>query len=319
MKGKYRITVKNRRVTYTLDIERNITVIRGDSATGKTSLIQSLAAYESLKEKSGVSVSCDRACHVFRTEDWEDELRKWSGSIVFADEGNAFISSKAFASAIRESDNYYVLITRESLFQLPYSVNAVLELRKTTSRFKHTYNRTYPYYHFLPETENRLRSVQTVLTEDSNSGYEWFSFLAGRYGLECVSAKGKTAIFPMLAKTKNRKTLVFADGAAFGAEMERVYQYTLLHPDEILLYLPESFEWIVLKTGIIETEESRHMLDKPYDYIESKEFFSWERFFTEYLTKETRDTLYHYTKSSLNPIFKQGRVVEQMLRVIEEG
>ena len=104
-----------------------------------------------------------------------------------------------------------------------------------------------------------------------------------------------------------------------GAEMERVYQYTLLHPDEILLYLPESFEWIVLKAGIIETEESRNMLDKPYDYIESKEFFSWERFFTEYLTKETRDTLYHYTKSSLNPIFKQGRVVERMLRVIEEG
>ena len=41
------------------------------------------------------------------------------------------------------SDNYYILITRENLYQLPYSVDAVFELHKATSRFKHTYNRTF--------------------------------------------------------------------------------------------------------------------------------------------------------------------------------
>ena len=118
MKGRYKIVVKNRRVTYTLEIERNITIIRGDSATGKTSLIQSLSAYEELKEKSGVTVSSGQECHVFRNGDWEEQLEKWKGCIVFADEGNAFITSEDFARAIRNSDNYFVLITRESLY--PY-------------------------------------------------------------------------------------------------------------------------------------------------------------------------------------------------------
>ena len=35
MKGKHSIVVRNRRVQFALELERNITVIRGDSATGK--------------------------------------------------------------------------------------------------------------------------------------------------------------------------------------------------------------------------------------------------------------------------------------------
>ena len=151
MKGKYRIIVRNRRVTYTVDLERSVPILRGDSATGKTSLIQSLSAYEELGEKSGVSVSCPRECHILRNSTWEDTIERTKDSILFADEGCAFITSKQFAEAIRHSSHYYVLITRESLFQLPYSVNSVLELKKSTSRFKHTYNRTYPYYHILPD------------------------------------------------------------------------------------------------------------------------------------------------------------------------
>ena len=42
MKGKYHIIVQNNRLRYELDIRRNITIIRGDSATGKTKLIELL-------------------------------------------------------------------------------------------------------------------------------------------------------------------------------------------------------------------------------------------------------------------------------------
>lgn len=42
MRGKYHIIVQNNKLRYELDIRRNITVIRGDSATGKTKLIQLL-------------------------------------------------------------------------------------------------------------------------------------------------------------------------------------------------------------------------------------------------------------------------------------
>ncbi len=38
MKGKYHVVVQNNRLRYEFDIKRNITIIRGDSATGKTTL-----------------------------------------------------------------------------------------------------------------------------------------------------------------------------------------------------------------------------------------------------------------------------------------
>lgn len=45
MKGKYRITVQNKRIRYDFEIKRNITIIRGDSATGKTALVDMIREY----------------------------------------------------------------------------------------------------------------------------------------------------------------------------------------------------------------------------------------------------------------------------------
>lgn len=45
MVGKYTIKVKNKKTTYELVIDRNITVISGDSARGKTSLVKLIEIY----------------------------------------------------------------------------------------------------------------------------------------------------------------------------------------------------------------------------------------------------------------------------------
>ncbi len=48
MKGKYHIVVQNNKLRYELNIRRNITIIRGDSATGKTRLIRRLQCLKCL-------------------------------------------------------------------------------------------------------------------------------------------------------------------------------------------------------------------------------------------------------------------------------
>ena len=48
-------------------------------------------------------------------------------SIVFIDEGNEFVKTKDFARAIQQTDNYYVIVTREGLPALPYSVKKCME------------------------------------------------------------------------------------------------------------------------------------------------------------------------------------------------
>ncbi len=55
MKGAYKIQIRNNRLSVTLEIQRNITVIQGDSATGKTTFIERLQNYERFGKQSGIT------------------------------------------------------------------------------------------------------------------------------------------------------------------------------------------------------------------------------------------------------------------------
>ena len=54
MKGAYELTVQNKRIHYQFTIKRNITVIRGDSATGKTTLLEMIETYSQNGISSGI-------------------------------------------------------------------------------------------------------------------------------------------------------------------------------------------------------------------------------------------------------------------------
>lgn len=62
MRGKYRVVVKNKRLHYEFEIKRNITIIKGDSATGKTTLINMIRQFANLGNSSGVDLMCDVPC-----------------------------------------------------------------------------------------------------------------------------------------------------------------------------------------------------------------------------------------------------------------
>ena len=83
MKGKYKIIVQNKKLRYDLEIKRNITIIKGDSATGKTTLIDMLRSYNNLGNSSGINVSCDVPCRVLEGSDWKLVLSNTSGVIFF--------------------------------------------------------------------------------------------------------------------------------------------------------------------------------------------------------------------------------------------
>ena len=122
MKGRHKVIVQNNRLHYEFEVKRNITIILGDSATGKTTLIDMLRQNMDLGPDSGVDVICDVPCAVLEGRNWQAILGTYSQTIVFIDEGNAFVGTEEFASAVKASDNYFVLITRENLYNLPYSV-----------------------------------------------------------------------------------------------------------------------------------------------------------------------------------------------------
>ena len=83
MKGKYRVVLQNNRLHYEFEIRRNITIIQGDSATGKTTLINMLRQAENLGRSSGVDVVCEAPCRVLEGANWKLLLQNMHCILLF--------------------------------------------------------------------------------------------------------------------------------------------------------------------------------------------------------------------------------------------
>ena len=148
MKGKHRVIVSTKRLKYDFELRRNLTIIRGNSATGKTTLVEMIQDYVNNPSGTPVELVCDKRCYVLEGALWKEQLSGISDSIVFIDEGNEFIKTVEFAEEIQNSDNYYVIISREALPALPYSVEEIYGIR-TSGKYgtlKQSYHEFYRIY-----------------------------------------------------------------------------------------------------------------------------------------------------------------------------
>lgn len=317
MKGTYEVTVQNRRVRYRFTIKRNLTILRGNSATGKTTLIEMLLAWQTGGPDSGISVICDRPCIVLTVMNWKENLQLAQDSIIFIDEGAPFVTSEEFASAAKNSSNYYVIATRNSLPNLPYSVTEIYGIRnRSGNRYQGT-KRIYSTFYPLYDRETRtVMRPDLVITEDSNAGHTFFSRVCEKFGIPCISSGGKSSVYKTAAENKAENILVIADGAAFGPDIEMTLAINRVK--NLGIYLPESFEWLILRSGLIKNRRIAEALEAPADIIESGEYFSWEQFFTGLLTEESQGTYLQYRKTKLNPAYTQDREMEAIQKQMPE-
>ena len=258
MTGKYDIEIYNKRVHYHLTVKRNITVIQGDSATGKTELLRMISDYENNGISSGITEICEKRCVVIENASWKERLATLQQCIIFIDEGALFLRSKEFTKMVKGSDNYFVLVTRDSLEHLPYSIEEIYGMRQERDSQKYQnarriYNETYQLYNLQANED----------------------------------------IHPDLIITE--------DGAAFGPEMQHVMQYIRDSRNKIVLYAPESFEYLLLRANII--DRTSEATEKIYELADSREYFSWEEFYTAYLIEQTRNTIYEYSKKKLKDTY----------------
>lgn len=314
MNGKHEITVSNRDISFKFTLERNITVVVGNSATGKTTLYELIYEHMRDGEHSGISLSCDKKCVVLDDQDWKIRLRRIKDSIVFIDEGADFISGKEFAREIRKTDNYYVIFNREKLKELPYSVEAVYEIKRSGKycRFEKRYisdNQLVYNKHadFVPEF---------LVVEDAKSGFQFFQVVVQNKKTKCVSSKGNSNIIKWLEKHRTEKVLIIADGAAFGSYANDVVTLIERTSGNIMLCLPESFEWMILASGILADKHISEVVTNPSEYIFSEEFFSWEKFFTDLLEKSTQGTYREYTKKEINNYYLSSGNAERIVSVL---
>ncbi len=103
---------------------------------------------------------------------------------------------------------------------------------------------------------------------------------------------------------------------AFGPEIGKIIRYLRSSENECVIYAPESFEYLVLQSGMFEVPHS--VLDETYLYADSKQFMSWENYYTYYLADITRNTIYQYGKSKLNTAYKTEGSIRRIKTVLPE-
>lgn len=319
MKGSFPILVRNNRVQFKFVVERNLTILRGNSATGKTTLLNLIADYEQNGPESGIVLESAAPCTVVAGNTWQAQLSSIASSIVFIDEGNRFIHTPEFARAAKASDNYYVLVTRRDYPTLPYSVEEIYRMKNETKRRQKDtgVERFYSSFHRMYEDLNPgFDKPEAIVVEDSKSGFEFYRALCVKEGIRCISAEGKGNIRASVIGLQENNVLVIADGAAFGPHIDAILKLRALK--NVRVFLPESFEWVLLNSGVIPDKDIPAILENPSEYIESKEYFSWEVFFTDLLERRTKETRLAYTKSRLNKAFLHAHYFDRIASTLPD-
>ena len=319
MKGKHHILLDTNRVRYEFTIRRNITVLQGDSATGKTTLVELLQQYARRGEGSGIRLEADVPVRVYAGdgEDWLTFLKNAKPCILFFDEDYPFIHSREFAREVAGSEHYFVLITRKPLTNLPYSIQEIYGIR-TSGKYhfpEKVYNEFYPIFSNCVLREGQEHRI--LITEDAKAGFTFYQ--KAFPGVSCISSEGNANIAAVLSDLKEADAcVVIADGAAFGAFVENVLSISTIMK-KTALYFPESFEWLVLKSGILRDNEIQEVLEEPENFIESREYISWERFFTALLQRKTAGAKYmQYQKERLTDYYLSDSIVEKIISVIPD-
>ncbi len=202
MKGSYYFRVRSKRMLFEFTIRRNITVIKGDSATGKTTLLHMMYEYLRIGRESGYTVSTDSNYYVYLRQEigrsWQDILEPLEDTVIFIEENNNFVFSKEFA--------------------------------------------------------------------------------------------------------------------AFGSMIENCLEYFDTRIDRrIAILMPESFEYLILNSGLIQSGELPQILNATSDYVDAGEYESWERYFTQLLISMTSDEIYQYSKKELNEYYLQYRNIRRIV------
>lgn len=320
MKGIIKFKVSDNKLLYQFELKRNITILQGISANGKTTLLRMLV--EATEEGTSLiyKVETNARYYVFsgtsQGSGWKESLYDKTDTVIFIEENNRFVYSKEFAEFVKTSGNYFVIVGRKPLNTLPYSIQEIYTL--ISYKPENSLKRVYEFKELYSNFEFINTDFDLIITEDAKSGYEFYQHLFSN--ISVISANGNSNILNTIDSVDKHNILCIVDGAAFGSYLQDYYEdfeNDIYIDKRITFWMPESFEYVILEAGVVTFRELPDILLNPSDYIECKEFPSWERYFT-YLLIEKSDQRYKYKKSSLDPYYLQEKNMKKVIEVMPE-
>ena len=305
MKGEYKVTLttKNNVIRYTVSISRQITIVCGKSGIGKTLLHDMAAEYCKTGGKGAVEISSgddnvsiepfDSSIALLKEvkngKKFRDGtirltwLEKPSKKIFIIDEDLIITKGINFADAIRYTDAYYIIFTRD-LRLYKYLYNSVWDIITLEDvGVVGIDNRAVRMYN---EFNGYIKGYSEVIHEDSTTGREICELALCE---KIKTSYGNLNLVSHIKKNyKNTSILVVADGASFSNIMERLKKVSKRKQLSIYLILPESTEYVLLHNATFSESGnvSEYLLD-PVSKYNTENWITYEKMYEQVIIEES--------------------------------
>ncbi len=255
-----------------------MTLINGLSGKGKTTLIDYLFSpqYEGVRE---VTLSDESYELVYGNPALKTISSGENKKIFIFDEDINLSDRKLSAVFNHVTDCYFVMITRDTIKTLSYSIEDVYIFMADGKR--HWLER-YLDRHVC---EDLVESVSVFVTEDSGYGYDWFCRFLNDTTIAVKSAGGKGNVHKMcsnlIEKNKNITCYLAVDWCAYGCHINSLIE--LSNGRLVINRSYKSFEYMLLNTSILEKKADLDQI--PDNVLE-------ERYYEELIFHLTENTIY---------------------------
>lgn len=223
------VSIESRRVCYKLDIKFRLNIVRGSSATGKSSLLYVLHL-QNTKINSPYPIVTNLEYGSLATL---EALKDKSRHIIILDEDFPELNHKLLYKFMLETDHIWIIISRKPFKHWAYPLHAVYQLSETGNQI--TLSQMY--------SESLLpRRILKCYTEDGKSLYHFLRI----YYSNIYSLEGKDKLDP---ENIDPDSLILLDELGAGSMFELLdTSQTKLARKRSCIYLMPSFEGLVLQT-----------------------------------------------------------------------
>lgn len=298
------VLITSNKFTFELELKYKVSRITGLSGTKKTTVWDTIRSINS-GDGADLEITCDIAVQAIPLRTAQDQSRacapNYVDTVLIFDEDVVYAKPNEFISCIERSRGcYFLFINRACFGWLSYSYKAIYQLHEVSS------NKFKMRQVYTDEViKHNISNFNRVVTEDSCSGYQLFSEL---FSIPVIAACGKEKIV-----NSAEDALSIVDGSAFGSVIEdftsRVFSY--------ILYLPESFEWLLLDADVMRYKD---LTDEEFRY---EGFQSFERFCEKLVSNIAVSYGITYNKSHLHKILKSPanlrKIRKYLLEHLERG
>lgn len=226
------------KLIFDLEIENRVTIIRGESATGKSTLLRYIQESENMR----INIESPKKLLVTNKESLKNVLAMSKTGelsndyIYFLDEDDG-VDSPEIGSIINNSKNMFVIITRDtSLPNINYGIDQIYEFKKSGK-----YNILKRKYSTNLNTNHQINllKLDKIIVEDGGSAFEFYKTLS-RFKVN--SSFGNSNI----QKSLKDNQVVIIDSLGFGPYIKNLNSFK--SNKNIFVIYPKSFEWLILES-----------------------------------------------------------------------